>query len=431
MSEFLLGVIEGFYGRPWTGPQRERLLGWMQDWSMNTYLYAPKDDLYHRARWRAPYPPAEAAALSELNAAATARGVRFVYALAPGLDLDWASDADRAALAAKFDSLAAAGLRDFALLFDDIPNQPDRAAQAAEQVETTHFVRAQLKARGTQGLFLFCPTEYCGEMATPSVTTSPYLRELARLDSGVEILWTGPLIVSPQISAESVRELAGVIGRKPLIWDNLHVSDYTIHRLHLGPYGGRPLALRGEVSGILSNPNTPFEPNFPGLHSLADYAAAQSTWSAEASGERALAAWLPTFGGVASQEATPDAVTLADLQLLADTLYLPHRLGPRAGALLTEAQAHTAAPTPETSAALQAARRAYRRILGALERGHNRELLFDLHPYLVDLSEELTRLLGEAAEPDRNWPYRGGLADKLLDLGRSRQLPTEVPEQQP
>jgi len=423
MSEFLTGVIEGFYGRPWTGPQRERLLGWMQDWQMHTYLYAPKDDLYHRARWREPYPQAEAAALSALNAAATERGVHFVYALAPGLDFDWASEADRAALSAKFDSLVAAGLRDFALLFDDIPNQPDRAAQAAEQVETAHFVRAQLRAQGTEGLFLFCPTEYCGEMATPSVTASPYLHELARLESGIEILWTGPLIVSPQISAESVRELAGVIGRKPLIWDNLHVSDYTIHRLHLGPYGGRPLSLRGEVSGILSNPNTPFEPNFPGLHSLADYAAAQDDWSAEASGERALAAWLPTFGGATSE----DAVTLDDLHLLADTFYLPHRLGPRAGALLTAAQVHADAPTPETGAALQAARRAYRRILGALERGHNRDLLFDLHPYLVDLNEELTRLLGEAAKPDRQWPYRGGLADKLLELGRGRELPTEPP----
>lgn len=419
MSEFLLGVIEGFYGRPWTGPQRDRLLGWMQDWGMNTYLYAPKDDLYHRARWREPYPQAEAAALSDLNAAAAARGVRLVYALAPGLDLDWESQADRAALAAKFDALTASGLRDFALLFDDIPNQADRAAQAAAQVEAVHFIRDQLRAQGIEGLFLFCPTEYCGEMATPSVTESPYLRELAHLESAVEILWTGPQIVSPHISPGSLREVAGVIGRKPLIWDNLHVSDYTVHRLHLGPYGGRSLALRGEVSGILSNPNTPFEPNFPGLFSLADYAAAQGTWSAEASGERALAAWLPEFGG---------DVTLDDLLLLADTLHLPHRLGPRAGAVLEAAQAFAAAPTPEGEAMLQAARSAYRRILNALERGHNRDLLFDLHPYLVDLSEELTRLLREAGEPGRELPYRGALADKLLELGRGRDLPAGPPE---
>ena len=85
----LLGVIEGFYGRPWTPAQRGRLFVQMAGWGMNTYLYAPKDDLYHRARWREPYPAAERAALAGLVAGAGASGVRFVYALAPGLDLNW------------------------------------------------------------------------------------------------------------------------------------------------------------------------------------------------------------------------------------------------------------------------------------------------------------------------------------------------------
>ena len=65
------------------------LFGWMSGWGMNTYLYAPKDDLWHRAHWRDLYPVAEGEALADLVAAARAQGVRFVYALAPGLDLDW------------------------------------------------------------------------------------------------------------------------------------------------------------------------------------------------------------------------------------------------------------------------------------------------------------------------------------------------------
>ncbi|AZI44709.1 hypothetical protein EHF33_17600 (plasmid) [Deinococcus psychrotolerans] len=412
----LLGVIEGFYGRPWTAFQRSRLLGWMQGWGMNTYLYAPKDDLYHRARWREAYPEAERLSLGELVEAAQQRGVDFVYALAPGLDLNWQDEADRAALLEKVDSVVALGVRDFALLFDDIPNQADRAAQAAEQVDITHTLRRHLRAQGIDGLLLFCPTEYCGEMAQPSVAESPYLRGVARLDSGTEVLWTGPLIVSPQISAESVREVAQVLGRKPLIWDNLHVSDYTIHRLHLGPYGGRPLELRGEVSGILSNPNTPFEPNFAGLHSLADYAAGDVEWNAEESGERALKAWLPEFGPGAE---------LSDLHLLADTLFLPHRLGPRAEALLRAAeQLALDSGQADALAQLQAGRAAYHRLLSALEKGSNRELLFDLHPYLVDLNEELTRLIRDAAADNTASarPYRGGLADKLLELGRGREL---------
>ena len=402
----LLGVIEGFYGRPWTASQRSRLFGWMRQWQMNTYLYAPKDDLWHRARWREPYPEAELLALTALIREAQAQGVRFVYALAPGLDLNWERQSDRAALEAKFSALAALGVQDFALLFDDIPNQADRRAQGAAQVEVAHHLRRHLRPLGVGGVFLFCPTEYCGEMATPSVAASPYLRELARLDSDIEVLWTGPKIVSSEISAESVREVAGVLKRRPVLWDNLHASDYTVHRLHLGPYAGRPLTLRAEVAGILSNPNTPLEPNFPGLFSLADYASAGDDWTPEASGKRALSAWQTEFGGAAPE----------DLELLADTLYLPHRLGPRAEALLRAAQGF-AGPDSEEQALLRRGRATYQRLLSALERGHNRDLLFDLHPYLVDLIEELTRLLTFAEQPGEVWPYRGALADKLLELG--------------
>ena len=52
---FLKGVIEGFYGRPWSQQQRLELLGLMQELELNTYLYCPKDDLKHRALWREPY----------------------------------------------------------------------------------------------------------------------------------------------------------------------------------------------------------------------------------------------------------------------------------------------------------------------------------------------------------------------------------------
>ena len=49
---FLAGVIEGFYGQPWTGAERIQLFTWMATWGLNTYFYAPKDDLKHRALWR-------------------------------------------------------------------------------------------------------------------------------------------------------------------------------------------------------------------------------------------------------------------------------------------------------------------------------------------------------------------------------------------
>lgn len=37
----------GFYGRPWTLDQRKDLFTKLQEWGMNSYLYAPKDDYKH------------------------------------------------------------------------------------------------------------------------------------------------------------------------------------------------------------------------------------------------------------------------------------------------------------------------------------------------------------------------------------------------
>ena len=51
----LRGVIEGFYGEPWTFADRESLMPFCRENKLNAYIYAPKDDLYHRTKWRESY----------------------------------------------------------------------------------------------------------------------------------------------------------------------------------------------------------------------------------------------------------------------------------------------------------------------------------------------------------------------------------------
>ncbi|MGW5442114.1 beta-N-acetylglucosaminidase domain-containing protein [Streptomyces asiaticus] len=80
----LRGVIEGFYGSPWTHAERMDQLAFYGDVKMNTYIYAPKDDPYHREKWREPYPAAKLAELGELVRQATDHHVRFTFAVSPG-----------------------------------------------------------------------------------------------------------------------------------------------------------------------------------------------------------------------------------------------------------------------------------------------------------------------------------------------------------
>ena len=45
------GVVEGFYGNPWSFDDRVSQLRFYGDNKMNVYIYGPKDDPWHNARW--------------------------------------------------------------------------------------------------------------------------------------------------------------------------------------------------------------------------------------------------------------------------------------------------------------------------------------------------------------------------------------------
>ena len=106
-TNFLAGVIEGFYGPPWTQVERFELFDWMTRWGLNTYFYAPKDDLNHRAIWRELYAAAEAEALGQLIRACQQRNLRFVYALSPGLDIRYSNTTELEHLQRRFEQMLA------------------------------------------------------------------------------------------------------------------------------------------------------------------------------------------------------------------------------------------------------------------------------------------------------------------------------------
>ena len=104
------------------------------------------------------------------------------------------------------------------------------------------------------------------------MSSSKYLNTLGeKLAPDVSIMWTGPRVVPRVIPTSSIEELAKVIRRKPLIWDNIHANDYDQRRVFLGPYKNRPLELKHHIRGVLTNPNCEYESNFVALHTLAQW----------------------------------------------------------------------------------------------------------------------------------------------------------------
>ncbi|HUF83480.1 MAG TPA: protein O-GlcNAcase, partial [Acidimicrobiia bacterium] len=262
------GVIEGFYGPPWTPDARLALVEFIAERGMNAYVYAPKSDPKHRDRWREPYDEHEAGHFHHLASRAAGGGVRFGFAISPGLDIDYGDVGDRDALLAKLTPLVDAGVAWFVLALDDIPPRPDLAA---DQAGLAAWLLEALRARNRDVALALVPTEYVGTRPTP------YLRDLAqRLPTELEdVMWTGPTVCSPAITADHARQWADALdGRQPLLWDNYPVNDGPMERaLHLGPYRGRPPELSDALAGVLCNPMIQPHASRVALATAADYLA--------------------------------------------------------------------------------------------------------------------------------------------------------------
>ncbi|XP_033167331.1 protein O-GlcNAcase [Drosophila mauritiana] len=273
--QFICGVIEGFYGRPWTTEQRKDLFRKLKSMGMGSspsYMYAPKDDYKHRAYWRELYTVEEADHLSSLIAAAKEAGITFYYALSPGLDMTYSSPKEIATLKRKLDQVAQFGCEAYALLFDDIESELSKADKEVFQTFANAHVSVTNEIYTHLGSprFLFCPTQYCASRAVPTVQESEYLNTLgSKLNNEIDILWTGDKVISKNISLESIQEITEVLRRPPCIWDNLHANDYDQKRVFMGPYSGRSPELIPHLRGVMTNPNCEFYGNFVAIHSLA------------------------------------------------------------------------------------------------------------------------------------------------------------------
>jgi len=289
------GIVEGFYGTPWSHAARLDAISFLAPRGLNAYVYAPKDDARHRAEWRVPYDADQLDRFRALAAHADAHDARFGFAISPGLDIDYESDADRAAVLAKLEPLLDAGVPWFLLLLDDIPMQPGLAPRQAALATWLH---GELRAARADASLTLCPTEYVG------THPSPYLGELgAGLPADVAVMWTGPTVCSPTLRADDARGWADALGgHRTIVWDNTPVNDATmVDELHLGPYVGRDPALAGIVGGVLCNPMTQPRASLLQLATAMDFLR-------DPDGYDASSAWADACADLGGAHAAPLAV---------------------------------------------------------------------------------------------------------------------------
>jgi hyaluronoglucosaminidase len=325
------GAIEGFYGSPWTQQERLDQLAFYGRFKLNTYIYAPKDDPYHRDRWREPYPAEQVAGLRSLIDRAAANQVRFTFAVSPGISICYSDPADLDALVAKLGAVYQLGVRAFSVALDDIVytrwncdgdrsryGAPSSEAAARAQVELLNALQRGFIAdhEGAQPLQMV-PTEYRG------TDDSPYRRVIReQLDPAVEVMWTGSMVVPPEITGDEAAAAAGVFGRRTLVWDNTPVNDYqpTEGRLILAPYHRRQRGLSAEVTGIVLNPMNQAAASKVQLIGAADFGWNDAAYDPVRAHRAAAAHLAGGTGGAGADPPTVDALlAFFDLENLAPT----------------------------------------------------------------------------------------------------------------
>ena len=276
----LSGVIEGFYGKPWSKEDRLDCIRFIGRECMNTYMYAPKDDVYHRDEWRKLYPQDKVSEFKEIIEECKNNYVEFYYMIAPGKDFDFTNEDDYIVLKEKLTQLIELGISNFGVLMDDIEYRISNEIQrkfptpAHAQSYVINNIYKFLYENIEDFSLIMCPTEYDIDY------DSPYLHTLSKkLLPEVKIFWTGNETLSHRITKESFDKISSILNHDIIIWDNVPVNDFEKDKelIFIAPYENRSPYLANEnLYGIVLNPMDRWEASKFTLASFAQYA-----WNAQ------------------------------------------------------------------------------------------------------------------------------------------------------
>ncbi len=269
---FLAGVIEGFYGQPWSVQARMQYARLLPAMGLNSYLYCPKADPYLRRHWQQPWPQAERLELQQLARTCRDGQVSFGVGLSPFALYQCYGPEQREQLRAKVEEIASLGVSVLALLFDDMPGDvADLAERQAEIVaDVVHWLSlAGLRSGESSGessevRLLMCPTYYSFDPVLEryfgAMPPDYWPRLGSLLANDVDIFWTGNEVCSERITRADLQQITTALGRdKVVLWDNYPVNDGAIRskRLYLDPLADRepaPDLLAGHFCNPMNQP---------------------------------------------------------------------------------------------------------------------------------------------------------------------------------
>ena len=245
------GIIEGYYGVPYTAEVTKDLFRFMARYKMNTYMYGAKSDPYHSRYWGDPYPVTITEEqqrigyltqdmMREITSVAHETKVNFIWAIHPGNA--FANGEDPQVLdkiMAKFESMHQLGVRQFGVFVDDVgvPSDPAIMKLCADNLTALqNRIDVRWNHAGAVAADMVEPLHYVPQLYAHGWVSDERAQEfyesLSGTPSKINIYITGRNVWSVP-NNEDLARVSGWLGREVSWWWNYPCNDQDPTKLFI------------------------------------------------------------------------------------------------------------------------------------------------------------------------------------------------------
>lgn len=295
------GLIEGYYGYPYSVSVKKDLMRFMMRYKMNTYMYGAKSDSYHSQRWKEAYPVSitkeqekngllSQDMIRELTRTSAETKVSFIWAIHPGnafVDDPLANTY----IMNKFKLMYNLGVRQFGVFVDDVrvPSEISEMKKTADVLTALQgLVDKQWNVsdaapEDTVRPIHFVPQIYCNSFAHSETQRKNFMSAIGKTPAKITIYTTGQAVWTVPNNAHT-SNMNQELGRDMAWWWNYSCNDNArgqiypmdmysnFHDMRQVDGNARMPQQLSHCLGLISNPMQQGEIAKTSLFSVADFA---------------------------------------------------------------------------------------------------------------------------------------------------------------
>ncbi len=243
------GVIEGYYGVPYSMEVTEDLFRFMARFKLNMYMYGAKSDPYHTRYWDKAYPDKitdkekrfglmTQDMMKQLTKTAHECKVNFIWAIHPGTTFTALGESDVLdRIMSKFELMYGLGVRQFGVFVDDcgVPYDDPSLKQCADRLtDLQNMIDIKWNQPGTAAADTVKPLQYVPQLYAYSWAKPELARKfwssLNPVPSKVNIYTTGKNVWSVP-NGKDLEVLNDYLGREVSWWWNYPCNDVDVTKI--------------------------------------------------------------------------------------------------------------------------------------------------------------------------------------------------------